>query len=119
MVINFFGNGCFRLQSGETSILLNPENNRLKADIVLRTITPTDVEPASDNSETPTIAFPGEYEGKGIEIFGLPIVAESREKFLKNAYVVTWEEMKLVFLGHLSTPIDASMAEEFGDPDIL
>jgi hypothetical protein len=35
MVVNYFGNGCFRLQSGETSILLDPENNRLKADIFI------------------------------------------------------------------------------------
>jgi L-ascorbate metabolism protein UlaG (beta-lactamase superfamily) len=119
MVINFFGNGCFRLQSGETSILLNPENNRLKADVVLKTIAPTDTEALVEVVESPTISFPGEYEVKGIEIVGFPIVSESTEKFLKTAYSVTWEEMKFVFLGHLSQPIDAKLTEEFSDPDIL
>ena len=38
MVINYFGNGCFRLQSGETSVLVNPDNNRLKADVTLKTL---------------------------------------------------------------------------------
>ena len=119
MVINYFGNSCFRLQSGETSILVNPENNRLKADVVLRTIVPTETDAAIDGTETPTISFPGEYEVKGIEILGFPITGESTEKFLKTAYAVIWEEMKFVFLGHLSAPIDAALAEEFGDPDVL
>lgn len=118
MVINYFGNGCFRLQSGEISILLDPENNRLKADTLLRTITPAENPEANDDGSV-SIAFPGEYEVKGIEITGFPIATESTEKFLKTAYAVSWEGMKFVFLGHLSKPIDASLMEEFSEPDIL
>jgi L-ascorbate metabolism protein UlaG (beta-lactamase superfamily) len=128
MVVNYFGNGCFRLQSGETSILLDPENNRLKADVVLRTIVATEMDTdksgvgmgmSADTNGTTTISFPGEYEIKGIEIVGFSIVAESTEKFLKTAYAVTWEDMKFVFLGHLSAPIDATLVEEFAEPDVL
>ena len=119
MVVNYFGNGSFRLQSGETSILLDPENNRLKADIVLRTLTATEGTEDADGSDGASIGFPGEYEIKEIEIVGSPIVQESTEKFLKTAYVVRWEGMKLVFLGHLSAPIDATLLEEFAEPDIL
>lgn len=122
MVVNYFGNGSFRLQSGETSILIDPENNRLKADIVLRTITPTDVKPTEIKEEADggkTISFPGEYEIKEIEIVGFPITAESSDKFLKTAYAVKWEGLKLVFLGHLSAPIDATLVEEFAEPDVL
>ena len=116
MVVNYFGNGCFRLQSGDTSILIDPENNRLKADVVLRTLTPTKNE---EELEPEAITFPGEYEVKGIEVVGFPIAAESTEKFLKTVYMVTWEEMKFVFLGHLSAPIDATLVEEFAEPDVL
>jgi Beta-lactamase superfamily domain len=124
MVVNYFGNGCFRLQSGDTSILLNPENNRLKADVILRTLTATEMDATSPGAngnadETPTISFPGEYETRGIEIVGFPILSESTEKFLKTAYVVTWEDLKFVFLGHLSAPIDATLVEEFAEPDLL
>src|SRR5579864_3378087 len=119
MVVNYFGNGCFRLQSGETSILVDPENNRLKADVVLKTLTGTTDEAIAEISEGTIIAFPGEYEVKGIEIVGFPISGESTEKFLKTAYVVLWEEMKFVFLGHLSQPIDAKLMEEFSEPDFL
>ena len=120
MVVSYFGNGCFRLQSGDTSILLDPENNRLKGDIILRTIAPTDVEiGGSEDSSGTAISSPGEFEIKEIEIIGFPIATESTEKFLKTAYAVTWEEMKFVFLGHLSAPIDAALVEEFAEPDVL
>lgn len=119
MVVNYFGNGCFRLQSGETAILINPENNRLKADVILKTLVSTSDEALAEISDGTTIAFPGEYEVKGIEIVGFPIASESTEKFLKTAYSVIWEEMKFVFLGHLSAPIDAALMEEFSDPDVL
>jgi L-ascorbate metabolism protein UlaG (beta-lactamase superfamily) len=122
MVINYFGNGCFRLQSGETSILVNPENNRLKADVVLKTLTGTqaaDIADATDSSDGIAISFPGEYEAKDIEILGFPVPAESTEKFLKTTYAILWEDMKFVFLGHLSTPLDAASMEEFSEPDVL
>src|ERR1700759_1456809 len=104
MVVNYFGKGSFRLQSGEVSILINPENNRLKADVVLKTISPAGSEAMAETGDAPIISFAGEYEVKGIEITGFPVVAESTEKFLKTTYVVTWEEMKIVLLGHLATP---------------
>jgi L-ascorbate metabolism protein UlaG (beta-lactamase superfamily) len=118
MVIARLGDGCFRLQSGETSILVDPENNRLKGDIVLRTIVAAG-EPLHEASDATLIAFPGEYEIKDIEIVGFQIPGESTEKFVKTAYVVTWEEMKFVLLGHLSKPVDATLMEEFAEPDML
>lgn len=119
MVVTYFGNGCFRFQSGDTSILVNPENNRLKADVTLKTLTATAGAETGDDGGAVTIAFPGEFEVKGIEIAGFPISGESTEKFLKTAYVVFWEDMKFVYLGHLSKPLDAAMMEEFSDPDVL
>lgn len=122
MVINYFGNGCFRLQSGDTSVLVNPENNRLKADVTLKTLTATAVDASAADGEKAdglVVSFPGEYEEKEIEIVGFPIAEESTEKFLKTAYAVSWEGMKFVFLGHLSKPMDATLMEEFSEPDVL
>jgi L-ascorbate metabolism protein UlaG (beta-lactamase superfamily) len=122
MVINYFGNGCFRLQSGETSVLVNPENNRLKADVTLKTLTATAADiPAAGDEKTDelVISFAGEYEEKEIEILGFPVAEESTDKFLKTAYAVLWEGMKFVFLGHLSKPMDATLMEEFSEPDVL
>lgn len=128
MVVNYFGNGAFRLQSGDTSILLDPENNRLKADVTLRTLVSAEdplggeaggAASASGSDEAAAIAFPGEYEVKGIEIVGFPVQGESTEKFVKAVYAVTWEDMKFAFLGHLSKPLDANVMEELADADVL
>ncbi|HTY39855.1 MAG TPA: MBL fold metallo-hydrolase [Candidatus Paceibacterota bacterium] len=114
MVINYFGDGCFRIQSGEVSLLTNPTNNRLKSDVVLRTIIPATIEPPPEE-----IVFPGEYESKGIEIRGFAVPAESTEKYLKTVYLVTWEDMRLVILGHLSGVLSDDVMEELGEPTVL
>jgi L-ascorbate metabolism protein UlaG (beta-lactamase superfamily) len=126
MVINYFGNGCFRLQSGDTSVLVNPENNRLKADVTLKTLAATVADEAGsgaaagdERTDEIVISFPGEYEEKEIEILGFPVKEESTDKFLKTTYAVLWEGMKFVFLGHLSKPMDATLMEEFSEPDVL
>lgn len=114
MVIQYFGDECFRLQSGELSLLVNPTSNRLKGDVVLRTLAAHDAVPAIDE-----IVFPGEYEVKEIEIQGWQLEGESSEKFVKTVYSVHWEGMKFVFLGHCSGPITAEWMENLGEPDIL
>jgi L-ascorbate metabolism protein UlaG (beta-lactamase superfamily) len=121
MVITYFGNGSFRLQSGDTALLLNPDNNRLKADVTLRTLAGTKTENLLEHTSDigMTISFPGEYESHGIEITGFPITEESTEHFLKTAYKVIFEEMIFVVLGHLSQPLDATLMEEFSEPDVL
>ena len=95
MILSYFGEGGFRLQSGDVSLLVDPPNNRLKADVVLKTLVSADVvsEQASE------IVFPGEYEVKGIQILGWQLKDESTEKFIKTVYLVRWEEMQFAFLG--------------------
>ena len=115
MIINYFGDGCFRLQSGETSLLVDPNSNRLKADITLKTLTLPDAEPPAGND----ISFPGEYEFKDIHIQGWTIKAESTEKFLKTVYLVTWEDMGFVFLGHASGNLEPEIVEELSEQDAL
>lgn len=120
MVINYLGGGAFRLQSGETSLLVDPESNRLKADVVLRTLAPANFSTAEDNALPQNeIFFPGEYEIKGIEVRGVPVRQESGEKFLKTIYAVEWEEIRLAFLGYLSRTLSAETIDELNEPDIL
>jgi L-ascorbate metabolism protein UlaG (beta-lactamase superfamily) len=115
MVITNLGEGCFRLQSGETSLLLGPVGNRLKADLTLKTAAS-----AEGIDESPeTISFPGEYEVKGIEVEGYGSSEESTVKVLKTIYAVNWEDMRFVFLGQLANPPEADVLERIGDPDVL
>ncbi len=114
MVINYFGDGCFRLQSGETSLLLDPNNNRLKADIVVKTLSLPET-PQNSNE----ISFPGEYEIKSIQIQGWPVQKESTGKILKTIYLVNWEDISFVFLGCLSNGLEPEIFEELTEADIL
>jgi len=115
MVINHFGDGCFRLQSGETSLLVDPNNNRLKADVVLKTL----IVPNADSIEAGEVSFPGEYELKDIQIQGWPVPKESTEKFLKTVYLVRWEGLSFVFLGHISEGLDPEVVEELSEQDVI
>ena len=115
MVVHYLGEGCFRLQSGEVSLLVDPHNNRLKANVILRTLIPSNLA----GFEPTEIVFPGEYEMKGLVIQGHPVTPESTAKFLKTIYLVHWEEMSLVFLGHLSRQPEADILEKIGQPDVL
>ncbi len=120
MVINYLGGGSFKLQSGETSMLVNPENNRYKADVTLRTLSPATLPfRGADAPEQNDIFFPGEYEIKEIEIKGIPVPEESGEKFIKTVYVVTWEEITFALLGHLSKFPSPDLMEKLGEPDVL
>ena len=120
MVINYLGDGSFKIQSGETSLLVNPEGNRFKADVVLKTLSPVEFAlHGADAPEQNEIFFSGEYEVKEVEISGIPVPDESTEKFLKTIYAVIWEDIKLVFLGHLSKPMSADIIEQLEEADVL
>lgn len=106
MVITYHSGGCFKITSGGVTILTDPENNRFKGDIVLKT---SQNLPLPDRSSD--ILGPGEYEIKGVTITGYA-VPESDQKTLKTAYIVGVEEMKLCFLGEISKLPEADVLKE-------
>ena len=113
MVISYLGKGGFRLQSGETVLLVDPGETRQRADLVLRTQAPADI------SEAPTdeVIFPGEYEKAGIEVQGFPL--ESSTKAVTTGYLVIWEEMRFAILGAIGAAPDASVLKQIAEPDII
>lgn len=115
MIATYFGDGCVRFQSGDTSLLADPNSNRLKADVVLKTLVASSLVSVPANE----ISFPGEYEMKEIRIQGWPIAKESGEKFLKTAYLAKWEDLSIAFLGHLSDGLEPEILEELAEPDVL
>ncbi len=120
MVITYLGAGAFKVQSGETSLLVDSDNNRLKADVSLKTLTPTaSIDSGEHQPAQSEIYFAGEYEVKGIEIKGFAVPEESTEKVLKTAYLIEWEGMKLAFLGHVSKQPSPELIEKLNEPDIL
>lgn len=138
MIINWYGEGCFKIQTGGVTILTDPFLNslgltppRIKPDLLIKTASDPGVndywpsEEADEKSRPQEIVIgPGEYEIKGVEIYGWPIIekTENRKdapKLLKTVYLLKAEEMKLGLLGHLEMPLDASTAENFAGLDIM
>ena len=127
MVINFYGEGCFKIQSGNLVVLIDPFDKsvgltppRMKTDIVLKTLSPIPF-PEDENGEegTQLISGAGEYNAKGVTINGFPVLKESTDKFLKTIYLVDIEDARLCFLGHLSDVPEPSVLEYLEEIDIL
>jgi len=113
MVINWYGNGCFKVTSGGVTILTDPENNRFKGDVVLKTSQSIPLEERYPE----VIVGPGEYEIKGVEIYGHP--APTDEKSLNTVYLVKVEDMRLCFFGNPKAIPDGDTLEKLGEVDIL
>lgn len=124
MVINWYGEGCFKIVSGGITILTDPFESgtgltppRFKADIVLKTLVPYPVPYNGESEDEVVITGPGEYEIKGVDVSGFPL--EPHEKELKTAYLLKVEEMSLGFLGHAAQMPTPDIIEELGGADIL
>lgn len=126
MIITFYGEGCFKIQSGDFIVLTDPFDNktglaapRLKPDIVLKTLTPLPFPQSSILNPQFSISGPGEYNIKNINIAGFGLPKESTEKFLKTIYLVKIEGVNLCFLGHISEILEPTILERLGEIDIL
>jgi len=127
MVITFYGEGCFKLQSGDFVVLTDPFDSstgltppRFKSNIILKTLTPFPLTNSSISQLTSQlISGPGEYHFKDIVITGFFLGKESSEKFLKTIYVIKIEDITLCFLGHISEMPEPAILEYLEEIDIL
>lgn len=124
MTITFYGENCFKLQTGDVAILTDPidsksglSSTRFKYDALIKTLSPFPPETADE--EAVVIAGPGEYDFKGVKFSGYMASGESTDKFLKTVYVATVESIKICFLGHLSDIPEPSIMEHLEEIDIL
>lgn len=125
MVITWYGEGCFKAQEGNTTILTDPFEAglgltppRLKADMVLRTLTAFPLK-NTKNEEWHLISGPGEYNIAGIDIAGFLLAKESTAKFLKTVYLIKTGGVNLCFLGHLSNAPEPNVLEHLEEIDVL
>jgi len=95
MVISFYGEGCFKIQSGELVILTDPPAKesglgppRFKFNLLLKTLSAFPPEAKSSYE----LVGPGEYNfkiaDKEVDIEGLFLEKESTDKFIKTIYLV-------------------------------
>lgn len=105
MIISYQGAECFKISQGDLSLVVNPQS-KISADVTLFTAGHGET---SDKSGF-VIEGPGEYEIKDIFIKGFQI--KDGETY-KTTYLITFEGIKLCFLGAI-LPV-----KDIEDVDIL
>ena len=96
MIINWYGEGCFKIQTGGITLITDPFESSIgltpprgKTEIVLKTLTPW---PMANGEEGKVVRRGGEYEIQGVTISGFPTLKESSENFFKTIYKVGAED---------------------------
>ena len=132
MTISWFGHSCFRIESKEGSILIDPFSKdiglkppRVKDDLVLVTHDHYDhnnVEGA-DLQTTMVVNGPGEYEKKGIYVRGILSYHDKsggQERGLNTIYVIKAEDMTVCHMGDFGQDkFGEHQLDDIGDIDIL
>jgi L-ascorbate metabolism protein UlaG (beta-lactamase superfamily) len=135
MIITHFGKQHFKLQVGETVFAINPVSKdgsgkiaKYGADVCLITTNHPNYngkEQVETGTKTPyVIAGPGEYEVAGIFIkaFGTETTLKEgkTEKVYQNtSYAFTFDGIRVVFLGALSTKLEPQHKEMIDETDVL
>lgn len=125
MVISFYGENSFKIQSGEFTLLTDPVDAssgltppRFKYNVLLKTLSA--FPPVESTPEQGVAIYgPGEYNVEDVTILGYLSENEVTDKILKTVYVVTMEDIKLCFLGHLADIPSPAIMEWLEDIDIL
>ena len=112
MVITWYGQSCFKIQSGETVVFTDPFNKEIgltpprgAADIVAVTHRHHDHNNVESLSGEPLVVDgPGEYETKGVSIKGVLSFhdnKEGKERGTNTIYIIEIEGIKICHLGDL------------------
>lgn len=140
MVITYYGFSCFKIQSGDTTLVFDlparsasgPSKKsgpkpRFHADIILQSQN-YDGDKTGENSFL--IESPGEYEIKGVyirglksyhdSVFGPPAERAGKKYGLNTVYSVRFENINLCFLGYFGEKeLRPELKEQIGRVDIL
>jgi L-ascorbate metabolism protein UlaG (beta-lactamase superfamily) len=126
MIITWYGEGCFRLQSGDRVVLIDPPDAssgltapRGKYDVLLKTLTPWPAPFVQEGGEGVLIRGSGEYDVGDITVRGYALSHESSPHFFKTAYIVTMEDISVGVLGHISSDLLPATVENFEEVDIV
>ena len=131
MVITWLGQACFRIQSGDLTVVVDPFSKeigltppRFRADVVAVTHSHFDHSNAEALTGEPfLITGPGEYETKGIYVRGIETYhdeSEGRERGMNTMYVIEVEDIRILHMGDFGErEMRPSTLEEVGDIDVL
>lgn len=131
MVITWYGQSCFKIQSGETVIFTDPFSKeigltppRAQANIVTVSHHHSDHNNIESLSGDPLIIKgPGEYETKGVDIRGIFSFhdnQEGKERGVNTIYIIEMEGIRICHLGDLGQKkLNEEQMEKMGEIDIL
>ena len=132
MVITWYGQSCFKIQSSDLVIVIDPFSKeigltppRFRADIALATHQHHDHNNLESLTGDPfVITGPGEYEVKGTYIHGIQTfhdAAQGQERGLNTIYLIEVENIRLLHMGDYGEEVvnDSQFLEQVGEVDIL
>ena len=131
MVITWYGQSCFRIQSGKTTIIIDPFSKTIgltppkgEADILLVTHNHSDHNNTKAIQGSPfLIDGPGEYERAQVKVLGIATFhddKEGAERGLNTVYAIDMEGMRVAHLGDFAEKaLSDEKLEALGTVDIL
>ncbi|MBI4086558.1 MBL fold metallo-hydrolase [Candidatus Kaiserbacteria bacterium] len=132
MIITYHGGECFKVSSGNLTLVFNPIAKgsnfpavKFGADIAFVSLNHPDfngIEQVTYGERVPfVVSGPGEYEIGEVTARGWGVqTTYDGISYFNTIYQVTLEGITLLFLGALSqSSIDAKILQELGDVDIL
>lgn len=131
MVITWYGQACFKIQSGDLVVAIDPFTKeigltppRFKTDVALVTHGHFDHNNVESLSGEPfIITGPGEYEVKGVMVRGIETYhdkAQGKERGLNTIYKIEMEGISLLHMGDFGEEkVRDETLEEIGDVDVL
>lgn len=133
MTITWYGQSCFRIDTREAILAIDPFSKelgltppRFQADLVLITHQHFDHSNADAIAGNPqVISGPGEYEVRGIGIYAIPTyhdAVEGKERGLNTVFRIhsEAEQLAIAHLGDIGEPeLREETVEALGDIDVL
>ena len=131
MVIQWYGHACFKIQSGDLVVAIEPHAKeggltppRFRADVAMATHGHYDHANLEAIAGEPfLIQGPGEYEVKGVYIHGIPTYhdqSQGRERGMNTVYMIEVEGIRLLHLGDFGEEkLREETLEEIGEVHVL
>lgn len=125
MIISWYGEGCFKFQNGDKTVLTDiPAKDsgisapKSKPNILIKTIVSWP-DKSGDFRDAFVVRGAGEYDVRGIKIRGEEITEESSDVFFKTVYVLNWDGINIGLLGTINKNPSPQILEKFENLDIL
>lgn len=131
MIISWYGQSCFKIETRGATIAIDPFEktigltpSRFRADIVLISHSHPDHSNRDTLQGEPfVIDAPGEYEVKGVEVRGIRTFHDASggsDRGVNTSYLIEAEDMKICHLGDFGEKeLREETLEDIGDVDIL